>query len=481
MRSSMKSDHLYPWLVLSVTSLGVLLVLLNVGTLNVALPVVSRHFHADSGHADWIVLSYLLVNTILILVFGQLSDIYGRKKLYMIGMETFTIASLLIGLSPNVWILIIFRCIQAAGGALVITNTTALITDAFPNHSLGKGLGINVLVASAAQLLGPVLGGLIASTLGWRWVFWFNVPFGIIGFIWGMFVLRSNTNKDTNEKADILGGIIVFLSLSGLIISLSEGSTLGWDNWIVLLGFILFVILTPVFIIIEKHVSSPLIDLTLFRNRQYTMANASTFINFFSITALTLLIALYYQAAYQESATQAGLKVLPVTIGMLIISPVAGALTRKFEARLLSTAGLITSAIGLLILVITMSPNVPYFVLGLGMLLAGIGCGLFMTPNTTSIMASVPENRRGIANGLRSMLNSLGQVLSTAVGLMIVKATLPDRLKDIIYVGSPNRLSFHDLSQIANSYRIAFIVLFAVNVVGIILSLFRGKKSVLHV
>ncbi|EHS59134.1 MFS transporter [Paenibacillus sp. Aloe-11] len=476
MRPSQKSNHLYPWFVLSVTSLGVLLVLLNVGTLNVALPVVSQHFNVGANFADWIVLSYLLVNTILILVFGQLSDIYGRKKLYLIGMATFTIASLIIGFSPNVWVLIIFRCIQAAGGALVITNTTALITDSFPEHSLGKGLGINVLVAAVAQLFGPVLGGLMASTLGWRWVFWFNVPFGIIGLIWGIFTLRSTKGRNSNGKPDVLGGAIVFLSLGGLIIALSEGSTLGWGNWLVLLGFLLFIVLTPIFVIIEKHVSSPLIDLTLFRNRQYTLANAATLINFFSITALTLLIALYYQATFQETATQAGLKVLPVTIGMLIISPIAGAMIRRIEARLLATAGLITSAIGLLVLTIAISPDVPYSVLGIGMFLAGLGCGLFMTPNTASIMASVPENRRGIANGLRSMLNSMGQVLSTAVGLMIVKVSLPDRLKDVIYVGSSTGLSTQDLSQIANSYRIAFMVLFAVNVLGIVLSVLRGKK-----
>ncbi|QHW34852.1 MFS transporter [Paenibacillus rhizovicinus] len=476
MHSSGKADHLYPWFVLSVTSLGVLLVLLNVGTLNVALPVVSRHFHVGASFADWIVLSYLIVNTILILVFGQLSDIYGRKKLYMIGMATFTISSLLIGLSPNVWILIVFRCIQAAGGALVITNTTALITDAFPKHSLGKGLGINVLVAAAAQLLGPVLGGVMASALGWRWVFWFNVPFGLIGLFWGMFVLRSTEHRDASGKADVWGGIVICLCLGGFIISLSEGSALGWGNWLVLLGFLLFVVLMPVFILIEKRVSSPLIDLSLFRNRQFTIANIATFINFFSVTALTLLIALYYQAAYQESATQAGLKILPVTLGMLIISPVAGALITKFEARFLATAGLFTSAIGLLMLIITMSPHVPYVVLGLGMFLVGLGCGLFMTPNTASIMASVPENRRGIANGLRSMLNSLGQVLSTAVGLMIVKIFLPDRLKDVIYVGSASRLSFDDLSRIVTSYRIAFVVLFAVSVAGVVLSLLRGKK-----
>ena len=176
------SNRIYPWIVLSVISLGSLLVLLNVGTLNVALPVVTRHFHTSADISSWILLSYMLVNTIFILIFGRVADVFGRQKLYLIGLAVFTIAAVLIGFSPNVGVLITLRIIQALGGALVITNTTALITDSFPSKLLGTALGINVLIASTAQLLGPVIGGFLASTLGWRWVFWSSAPFGFIGF-----------------------------------------------------------------------------------------------------------------------------------------------------------------------------------------------------------------------------------------------------------------------------------------------------------
>jgi EmrB/QacA subfamily drug resistance transporter len=471
------SSRLYPWLVLSTTSLGSLLVLLNVGTLNVALPVVTRHFHTSADISSWILLSYMLINTIFILIFGRVADVFGRQKLYLIGLLVFTISALLIGFSPNVGVLISLRVIQALGGALVITNTTALITDSFPSKLLGTALGINVLIASTAQLLGPVVGGFLASSFGWKWVFWSSAPFGLIGFIWGLFTLKKSLPTKKHEKIDYLGGLTVLLSLGGLIIGMSEGSVLGWGNGIVVLGFVLFVTMTPLFIYIEKHTDAPLLDFKLFKHWSYSAANVTNFLNFFSQTAVVVCAALYFQLVFQENAFQSGLKVLPITIGMLVMSPIAGALTRKFSARVLSTIGLGTSALGLLIIIIMINPVTEYPIYGFSLLLIGLGGGLFLTPNTTTIMTSVPPNRRGIANGIRSMLGNLGQVMSTAISLMVVTTVLPDRLKDVIYAGPSAAISHADLSLITTGYRYAFIVLFIAPFIGMFISYFRNAKD----
>lgn len=475
-----EADRYYPWLVLSVTSLGALMVLLNLGTLNVALPIVAAHFHAGAVMSNWILLSYMLVNTILILVFGPLADIFGRRKLYLLGLTTFIVASLLIGFSPNVWILIALRAVQAVGGALIITNTTALIADAFPDRLLGTGLGINVLVASSAQLLGPVIGGLLASTLGWRWVFWFNVPIGVLALLWGMYTLRGITVKGTGEKVDWFGSTIVFLSLGGLIVALSEAGVEGWSHWTVIGGLALFVILVPLFIWAERRSTSPMIDFTLFRDRPYAMANLSTFLNSFAQTAVVLLVALFFQVATKETPFHAGLKVLPMTLGMLLISPIAGHLTGKYSVRLLSSSGLAGSGFGLLILIATMGPTTPYWVTALGMLMIGLGSGMFLTPNTTTIMSSVPTHRRGVANGIRSMLNNMGQVLSTVISLMIVTASLPAQLKDVIYAGNSASLSRPDLLKIVVGYRWAFFALFVAVVLGMLASLLRNSSRKSH-
>jgi EmrB/QacA subfamily drug resistance transporter len=477
-RTTTGSSRVNPWLVLSVTSLGVILVMLNLGALNVALPTIVRHFHAGAVTANWILLSFMLFNTVLILVFGQISDIVGRNKMYLLGMAVFTLVSMLLGWSPNVWVLIALRVLQAAGGALIIANNTALITDAFPSQRLGTGLGINVLVSAAAQLIGPVLGGWFADTLGWRWVFWFNVPFGMLGLLWGALVLRHAPTRQSGEHVDGLGIALSFFALSGVTLALSEGSVLGWAHLSVVIGFALFFVLGPLFIWHERHSASPMIDLAMFRQRSYAMANLAAFLNAFARVSVVLLLALYFQTASHMGAATAGLAVLPVTIGVLLASPVAGGLANRYSARLLSTLGLAGSALGLVILIRFVQPQAPYGPMGFGMFLIGFGSGLFLTPNTKSIMTSVAPGHRGMANALRSMLQNMGQVLSTAVSLMLVTAALPPRLQDAVYAGAGAKLSATDLAMVTGGYRLALCVLLLVTLLGIVCSLLRDKPTV---
>ncbi|USB33217.1 MFS transporter [Paenibacillus sp. YPG26] len=458
-RKRPQNDLMYPWYVLSVTSLGAFLVLINIGTLNVALPELSRYFHADATTSSWILLSYMLVNTILILVFGQISDIFGKRRMYLIGLAVFTVTSLLLGYSPNVEVLILLRIVQAAGGALVVTNTTPLITDAFPKTQLGTGLGLNILSASIAQVLGPVVGGLVTTAWGWRWVFWFNVPFGIMALIWGLRILREKPLTGPRTKVDRYGGILVFIALAGLIIALSKGGELGWGDKQVIGGFAVFAIITPIFLWHEHRSASPLLDISLFKNWMFGMANIATFFHSFARTAVALLFALYYQFAFHYDALEAGLRILPITIGMLIISPIAGMLTKRIALRVLSSLGILLSIAGLLLLLFVLGGNFPYGATACGMLFIGIGTGLFLTPNTMEIMSSVPENSRGVANGLRSMLYNLGQVLSTALSLTIVSAALPAHMKNVLYSGKNAVISNVDFAFIIHGYRWVIIAL----------------------
>ncbi|RUT33697.1 DHA2 family efflux MFS transporter permease subunit [Paenibacillus zeisoli] len=472
-RKRPQNDRMYPWYVLSVTSLGAFLVLVNIGTLNVALPEISRYFHADAASSSWILLSYMLVNTILILVFGQISDIFGRKRMYLIGLAVFTVTSLLLGYSPNAEILILLRVIQAAGGALVVTNTTPLITDAFPKSKLGTGLGLNILSASIAQVLGPVVGGLVTTAWGWRWVFWFNVPFGIMALIWGLRILREKPRTGPLPKVDRYGGILVFIALAGLIIALSKGGELGWGDKQVMGGFAVFAIITPIFLWYEHRSASPLLELSLFRNWTFSMANIATFFHSFARTAVALLFALYFQFAFHHDALEAGLRILPITIGMLIISPIAGMLTKRIALRVLSSLGILLSIAGLLLLLSVLGGDFPYGVTACGMLFIGIGTGLFLTPNTMEIMSSVPENSRGVANGLRSMLYNLGQVLSTALSLTMVSAALPTHMKNVLYSGKNAVISNVDFAFIIHGYRWVIIALIGTSLLALAASWFR--------
>lgn len=467
----------YPWMVLSVTGLGVMLTLLNVGTLNVALPVVAKHFHASAITANWILLSYMLFNTIFILIFGRLADMFGRRRLYILGLSVFTVVSLLIGLAPNIWVLLSLRVVQAAGGAIVITNTTPLLTDAFPEKLLSKGLGLNVLISSVAQLAGPLIGGFFATTLGWQWVFWFNVPFGIVGVVWALFTLRSTPTRASRERFDTAGNILIFIALGGAILALSEGSTLGWTHPVVLAGLAAFVVFTPIFLRVEWTSQSPLMNLHLFGQRRYAMAYTAAFLNAFARTAVVLLMALYYQTLNHDTAFTAGLAVLPVTLGMIILSPIAGSLASRWDARLLSSVGLALSGVGVLILMVIIGANGSTVAASIGMFLVGGGSALFMTPNTSSIMTTIDKAHRGSANGLRSMLQNMGQVVSTALSLMIVTAALPPSLQQAIYSGNNAVVPHAYMGLVVDGFRAALLAMLVATILGIFASLSRGAKT----
>ncbi|MDQ0189192.1 DHA2 family efflux MFS transporter permease subunit [Alicyclobacillus cycloheptanicus] len=459
------------------TSLGVLLVMVNLGALNVALPAIARHFHTGAALSNWILLSYMVVNTVLILVFGQFSDAFGRKMLYLLGMAAFTVMSFVVGFAQNIWLFILFRALQAAGGALIITNNTALITDAFPEAKLSSGLAANVLISSVAQLVGPVVGGVIASTLGWQWVFWSTVPIGVVGVVWGWFTLRHLPSQGSGRRIDTLGGAVTFVALSALIIALSEGSSLGWTAPLVLGGLVLFALLVPLLIWVEQRTHTPMFDFSLFANRAYAMANVATFLNSFARVSVVLLVSLYLQSLLHVDAFFAGISVLPVTVGMIVAAPLTGPLANRFSARILSTTGLGISAVGLILLMGGLRVHLSASLNDSGMFLVGFGSGLFMTPNTRSIMTGVPPERRGFANGLRSMLQNMGQVLSTAVSMTIITSILPLRLQNVVYTGTSGTLPAKDMALIDTGYRLAFLALLAATLAGMAASSLRGESG----
>lgn len=467
------------WWVLSVTSLGVLLTGLNTSTLTVALPVVSRHFRATATQASWLLLSYMLVTTVLILSFGRVADIVGRRQMYVGGLGLFTLASLLAGFSPNATVLVGVRAVQAIGAAAIITNTTAILTDAFPVRQLTLALGLNVTVVSAAQVLGPLVGGFVATTAGWRAVFWFNVPVGVAGLVWASLVLRRSYGSEgtrRGESFDLLGAVLSFLVIGALVLTLSEGGAIGWASWPVFVGVACFVVFTPLFVWTQLRRIHPLVDLSLLADRQRAMAYLANLLLSVARFAIVLLASLYVQAARGTDSFHAGLQVLPVAFGMMIASPVAGRLAVRVPARVLSTVGLAVVAAALAALAVVISPEMGYPALTGILLVIGLGSGFFLSPNTSSIMASVPADRRGIANGMRSTLQNAGYVSSTALTLAIVTGPLRPEEKSAAYAGELSRLPGADLDAFTGGYRIALLLLATLTAAGAAVSLLRGSS-----
>ncbi|MFC0411038.1 MFS transporter [Roseomonas elaeocarpi] len=465
----------YAWRVFSVTTLGVMLVFINSSTLNVALPVVSRHFGATPGQASWILLSYMLVNTIFILVFGRLADLIGRRRLYLLGLAVFVLGGCACGFAPSANWLIAFRVVQAIGGAAIITNTTALLTDAFPKHALSIGLGMNSSAAAAAQVLGPVVGGAVATWFGWRAVFLFNLPIGLVALVWAGMTLRGVRFR-TEERFDLLGAVLSLLMLGGFIVALSMGGSQGWDSAVVILGALVAVLVAPVFLLSQLRRRDPLVDLSLFRDRDRGFAYVTTTLMPLVTAGTVLISSLFLQAVQGYDAFGAGWRVMPAALGTMTAALCSGRLLRRFSSSTLCATGMSLAGVGLAVLLVNLRADIPYPLVGAGLLLLGLGSGTFLTPNTSSIMISVPSNRRGIANGIRSMLQNTGQVSGAALSLAIITSPLAIEAKRAVYSGAVRHFTAEDLAALLGSYRVALSVLLFFCVLGAVLSLLRRTR-----
>jgi len=464
----------HAWVVFSVTSLGVLLTGLNASTLDVALPSVVRHFSASATAATWILLSFLLVTTVLVVPFGRLADIIGRRRLYLAGLSLLTLASLVAGAAPDVGVLILARIAQAVGAASIMANVTAILTDAFRPSKLSIGLGSNVTVAAVGLVAGPAVGGVVADGLDWRWVFWFNVPVGIISLVWAVPTLRELPRQGAREPFDFVGAVLSAIVIGAFVTAIALGGTHGWTAWPVVAGGIGFVLGFPVLIWTQRRRTFPLLDLQLFADRARAIAFSVTFVLAFARFGIVLILALYLQAAQGWSAVRTGLIIMPTAIGMMVAAPVAARLALRFSARILASAGLGLTAGALFYLAAQLNPRTDATSLVVVLSLVGLGSGLVMTPNTSSIMASVTAGRRGVANALRAMMQNVGTVTGTAVCLAIVTRPLAPADQAAAYAGTLSRLSAHTLPAFTAGYHRALLLLAVVTALGAVASLLRN-------
>ena len=461
----------YKWWALSCTSLGMLLAATNSGTLIIALPDLERSLHTSLLALVWVILAYLIAATVLVLTAGRLSDLFGRKRAYVGGFLLFALASLGAGFSPNGTVLILWRILQGIGSAFLFANAAALVTDAFPKEQLGLAMGANTMVAAIGLVLGPVLGGALVA-ISWHWVFWFNVPFALGGAVWGALILRELAKPDSVRGYDVPGTITFVVGLTGLVLGVSRGGLSGWNDTIVVAGLIAAAVLLPLWVLIERRSRAPMLDLDIFRNRLFAAASAAAFINGLARFALMFLFVFYYQGAQGNSPIEAGIKLIPLALGMLIASPIAGIYADRHGSRALAAVGMLVSAAGLALMT-TLQVGTAYWQSALWLLLVGIGSGMFNSPNTAAMMGVVPAHRRGIAAGARTLLQNTGAVLSIAFVLAIVTAAIPKATLFAIFSGVTKGLSPEKLAPFIANMHTALWVLAAVSFLGTFVCLLR--------
>ena len=448
-----------------------LLAATNSGTLIIALPDLERSLHTSLLALVWVILAYLIAATVLVLLAGRLSDLFGRKRAYVGGFVVFALASLGAGFSSDATVLILWRVLQGIGSAFLFANAAALVTDAFPKEELGLAMGANTMVAAIGLVLGPVLGGALVA-ISWHWVFWFNVPFALAGATWGALILRELAKPDSVRGFDVLGNVTFVVGLTGLVLGVSRGGLSGWNDPIVIGGLIAAAVLLPLWVTIERRSKAPMLDLQIFRSRLFAAASGAAFINGLARFALMFLFVFYFQGAQGDSPIDAGIKLIPLALGMLVASPIAGIYADRHGSRTLAAIGMLVSAAGLAAMT-TLEVHTPYWQSALWLATVGVGSGMFNSPNTAAMMGAVPAHRRGIAAGARTLLQNTGAVLSIAFVLAIITSAVPKATLFAVFSGLAKGLSPEKLAPFIANMHTALWVLAAVSFVGMFVCLLR--------
>jgi MFS family permease len=452
-----RADDRYKWVALSNTTAAVFMSALDGSIIIIALPAIFRGIHLDPlapgnvAYLLWMIMGYRLVQAVLVVTVGRLGDMFGRVRIYNAGFAVFTVASILLSFDPfdgsrgALW-LIGWRVLQAIGGSMLVANSTAILTDAFPSDQRGFALGLNQVAALAGQFIGLVAGGLLAA-LDWRAVFWVNVPVGVFGTVWAYRKLRDTGHRG-GGRIDWWGNVTFAVGLSAILIGITDGiqpyhhHTMGWADPVVIGLLAGGTLLLAAFIVIETSVAEPMIQLSLFRIRAFSAGNVASFAVSIARGGLQFMLIIWLQGIwlplhgynYSDTPLWAGIFLLPLTAGFLISGPLAGTLSDRFGARGFATAGMAVfggSFIGLMLLPVDFS----YWPFALLIAANGIGGGMFAAPNTSSMMSSVPASQRGVASGMRATFQNSGTALSIGVFFSLMIAGLASGLPKALTSG----------------------------------------------
>ena len=395
------------WAMLGI-GLGVLMFTIDSSIVNIALPTLVKTLNTSFATIQWVVLSYLLIVTALVLGAARLGDMLGKKRLYLIGLIIFTISSLLCGLAPSVYYLIGFRALQGLGAVFISALGAAIITEVFPSSERGRALGIIGAVVSLGIALGPTVGGLLIGISNWRMIFLVNIPIGIFASFIVARVVPSSARSGANQRFDWLGTLVIIVALTCFGLGMTEGQNRGFGSGIALTLLAVAAIALVCFLAIEARIEHPSLNLSIFRNLQFSLSLLMGVLVFIVITGIIFILPFFLELVLKYSTQQVGLllAVSPVLGG--IVAPFSGALSDRFGSRIISLFGLVLM-IGGCLLLSTVDAQLTQLGYIMRVALFGIGLGMFQSPNNSAIMGGVPRERLGIASGLLSLSRTLGQ------------------------------------------------------------------------
>ncbi|GAC1326228.1 MAG: MFS transporter [Chloroflexota bacterium] len=470
-----RSSH-YPWLIVGTVCVGAFLGQLDASIAGLVLPTLETEFHAPVASVEWVAISYLLVLAALVVPFGRLSDLAGRKLMYTGGFVLFIIGSALCGMAPGLGWLIAFRAVQAVGAAMLQANSVAIITAAVERRRLGRAIGIQGAAQAVGLSIGPSVGGLLIDGLGWRWVFLIAVPFGLLGTALGWAILPCTTRAAVRaahrvqERFDWTGALLLGPSVALILVALTFGNTWGWTDPRLLTVVLVAIVCIGAFLGGERRAASPLVDPSLFRSRLFSMGILAGLLSYAVLFGSLFLVPFYLERILGRSAAETGLLLSPIPLALAVMAPIAGALTDRYGSRLPTAVGMTLATIALLTFAVAPLPGLPPTLFLLAVL--GIGLGLFTPPNNSAIMSTAPHHRLGTAGGILNMTRSIGTGLGVALTGAILTLALSMQTDQHI-------TSTLDASRpaLAASFRYTLLFLAAIAAASTALSAGRGTRT----
>jgi EmrB/QacA subfamily drug resistance transporter len=410
------------WVLLSV-GIGTFMSALDSSVVNTVLPIVRRDFGSDVAAIEWVVTVYLLIVSGLLLSFGRLGDLRGHKPVYALGFVIFVLSSALCGLALAVGALVAFRALQAVGAAMLFANAPAILTKNFPPTQRGQALGMQATMTYLGLTVGPSLGGWLTEQFSWRAVFYINVPVGLLALLLCLRFIPPDEQGETSERFDMAGALTFMAGLVALLFGLNRGHAWGWDSPAILGLLAGAVALLGFFVFSQRRAPFPMLDLSLFASRVFSVSTASALLNYICLYSITFLLPFYLIQGREFGPAHAGLLLTAQPIVMLIAAPLSGTLSDRIGSRWLATAGMAILAAGLFLLS-RLDGQSPLYQVTLSLMVCGLGTGIFISPNNSALMGAAPRRRQGIASGILATSRNLGMVLGVGMAGAILTTVL---------------------------------------------------------
>jgi len=471
-------EHANKWAVMGLAGVAAFMTTLDASIVNIGLPTIAHSFGAAlTGTVEWVIIAYLVVIAAVLLTFGRLADMIGRKPIFVAGVVVFTLGSALCGAAPSLAALIAARAFQGLGAALIFAVNVAMITQAFPASERGRALGISTILVALGISAGPTIGGIITQQLSWRWIFYVNVPVGVAVSLAALIVLKERPRRG-RERFDPAGALLLGLGLAALTVGVSFGHEWGWRSprfvGSATLGAVALIAVLPV----ERRQSHPILDLALLRDRVFGLANLTFALCMLALFAVSFLLPFYFEELRGFDTQRSGLLLTPLSLSLAAVAPISGSLADRFGSRWLAPAGLAIACLGLLLLGQLTATSSLWDVIW-RLMVTGIGQGLFQAPNIRTVMGAAPPGAQGVASGLLGTGRVIGQCLSVAVAGAVFAALGGAEAGNLLvtrgHALSPAQVSILQQTFVG-AFHAAFVVCAVIAAAGIVASLLSGTE-----